>query len=255
MMEEWGEIVFERKDILDESTIKQMEEMLERKMPDDWDDTQKKLSLAWGGNNIMLMLSTSYLQEIKRLEKKQKLADEYIKLLEEKNEINRGAIEKASMWEGRARCGMEVIENLHKENEILTEANEDLQKRLEKTQVELAESNELLEEHDINAADSDDEFYNTTFEINIETNTPPSWAKPLDEIEWEKKKETSWEIGKYHSLLHVFEIVKKTSKRIQIKLGDKTFYRKVMEDGKGKYILLPTLDRQVKVYGKDVTSH
>jgi hypothetical protein len=253
MMEEWGDVVFERKDILDETTIKQMEEMLERKMPDEWDDTQKKLSLAWGGNNIMLMLSQSYLDEIKRLEKKQKLADEYIKLLEEKNEINRKANEKASMWENRAKCGTVVIENLHKENEKLKKdleystgaiqecvkgwgqmglKNELLKKENKKLQEELDESNRILVEKDIDAAESDEES---------------------EEEEQENAFET---LGKYQALLDgidVFEIVKKTPKRIQIKMGDKTFLRGVKKDGKGKYILLHDwINSEIKVYWKNV---
>ena len=173
MMEEWGEIVFERKDILDETTIKQMEEMLERKMPDEWDDTQKKLSLAWGGNNLMLMLSQSYLQKIKEMEKKLKLADEYILTLYQKDEMLREANKKASMWEKRAKCGTVVIENLHEENEKLKKdleystgaiqecvkgwgqmgvKNELLKEENKKLKEELDESNRILVEKDIDAA-------------------------------------------------------------------------------------------------------
>lgn len=144
-MEEWREIVFERKDILDETTIKQMEEMLVRKMPDKWDDTQKKLSLAWGGNNIMLMLSHSYFEKIKEMEKKQKLADEYIKLLEEKNEKLKKDLEYST---GAIQECVKGWGQLGLKNELLKKENKKLQE-------ELAESNRILVEKDIDAADSD----------------------------------------------------------------------------------------------------
>jgi predicted RNase H-like nuclease (RuvC/YqgF family) len=248
MMEEWGEVVFERKDILDETTIKQMEKMLERKLPDEWDDTQKKLSLAWGGNNIMLMLSQSYLDEIKRLEKKQKLADEYIKLLEQKNEKLKKDIENSTKAiqecvKGWGQLGM-LYEELKEENKKLKE--------------ELAECDRILVEKDIDAAESEDEEPNKCDKCGWEsykysTELCATLGDGYYCPECVENAEEEVQVGKYESLIYHFEIVKKTPKRIQIKMGDATFLRGFKEDGKGKYILLPDWNsRPVKVYWTDV---
>jgi len=86
-MEEWREVVFRREDILTDFDKECFNEMLARKFPDEWDETQKKLSSAWAGNNMMLMLQQCYLEHIAKLEKKLWIVKEDRRIILEENDL------------------------------------------------------------------------------------------------------------------------------------------------------------------------